>query len=165
MLTDESDPPPLLAAELAERASLNLPHLRLAQDAALLRRLRGVLGIPALKLFLKTWAQAELPARLQQLGPRSGRLSGVDVAAGEGSSLGWAPSCSGLTPVCMSHLHWAMLQHAASCGSAGAIAGETVHAADLKGRANPQLLLPTPCRRPRYATPTSRCSGRSAAAA
>ena len=50
----------------------NLPQLGLATNAALLRRLRGLADIAALKGFLQSWAEEELPALLAGLGESDG---------------------------------------------------------------------------------------------
>ena len=70
------------AAGEPARLAYNFPQLGLATNAALLRRLRGLADIAALKSFLKSWAAEELPALLAGLGPGGSGQAAV-AAAGE----------------------------------------------------------------------------------
>ena len=64
--------------------AFNFPQLGLATDAALLRRLRGMADVAALRTFLKSWAEEELPALMDRLGAGgSGRAAAAAAAAGE----------------------------------------------------------------------------------
>ena len=85
------------------RLTYNFPQLGLATDAALLRRLRGLADVAALKSFLRSWAAEELPALLAQLSG-GGNGSAQTAASGELRRVHNDSIALGLRPCMRSHL-------------------------------------------------------------